>query len=622
MRLPQGTGYRLLLWVVACGLAAVTVLIVHARTLQAGIEELGTQGQKRIAVYLQSIKGELARYDYLPAILALSDDVAAMLRFPADSELREKVNGYLRRVNDSARSSAAYILDLDGRTLAASNSNDPISFVGVDLSYRPYFQSASKGTHGRFYAIGTTSGVPGYFYAIPIVRNGATLGVMALKVSLDSLEATWKSGSDVVSIADGNGVIFLSSLPSWKFRTLERLASTALEQIHDSRQYDGAVLTQVGISEASRSTEYGQIVRIDPSSNGRAATAASDYLEQRRSVPETDWQLLLFSDLTPARASARDAAIIAAFACGFTLLLALYLTHRWQALATEAAARRALVEANDRLEHEVAERTADLRQTNQHLEREVEERKRTEVVLREAQDGLVQAGKMAALGQMSAVVTHELNQPLAALRTLSDNAHVLLKRNRLEEVQQNLSLITNMIERMGSITAQLRSFSRKTTPHLTTVPVKRAVSNALFLIEQQLQAEDITLHQDLPQEELFVPCDTHRLEQVLVNLLTNAVDAVRECPTPRIDISVTTDGTRVSITVRDSGTGIPPDLLSRLFDPFFTTKDSSAGLGLGLTIAQEIVRAAGGTLQATNSPQGGAEFRVELPLARAGGADV
>src|SRR4051794_14000480 len=153
MHLPQGTAYCLLLWVVACGLAAVTVLIVHARTLQAGIEELGAQGQKRIAVYLQSIKGGLARYDYLPAILALNDDVAAMLRFPADSELREKINDCLRHVNDNARSAAAYILDLDGRTLAASNSDDPISFVGVDLSYRPYFQDATKGTHGHFYAI-------------------------------------------------------------------------------------------------------------------------------------------------------------------------------------------------------------------------------------------------------------------------------------------------------------------------------------------------------------------------------------------------------------------------------------------------------------------------------------
>ena len=190
MRLPQGRACHLLLWMIACGVAAVAVLLVHARTLQAGIEELGAQGQQRAAVYLQGIKGELARYDYLPAVLALSDDVVAMLRFPVDSELREKVNNYLRQVNDSAKSSAAYILDLDGRTLAASNANDPISFVGVNLSYRPYFQDAAKGTHGRFYAIGTTSGVPGYFYAIPIVRSGATLGVMALKVSLDSLEAT------------------------------------------------------------------------------------------------------------------------------------------------------------------------------------------------------------------------------------------------------------------------------------------------------------------------------------------------------------------------------------------------------------------------------------------------
>src|SRR3954468_6592358 len=140
MRLPQGRPCHLLLWILACGVAAAAVLLVHARTLQAGIDDLGAQGQQRIAVYLQSIKGELARYDYLPAVLALSDDVAAMLRFPADSELRGKVNNYLRRVNDSARSSAAYILDLDGVTLAASNSNDPISFVGVDLSIAHTFR--------------------------------------------------------------------------------------------------------------------------------------------------------------------------------------------------------------------------------------------------------------------------------------------------------------------------------------------------------------------------------------------------------------------------------------------------------------------------------------------------
>jgi len=507
-------------------------------------------------------------------------------------------------------------------TLAASNSNDPISFVGVDLSYRPYFQSASKGTHGRFYAIGTTSGVPGYFYAIPIVRNGATLGVMALKVSLDSLEATWKSGSEVVSIADGNGVVFLSSLSSWKYKTLEPLAPTVVEQIHDSRQYDGAVLTPVGISKASRLTEHGQIVRIDSSINAGAATATRDYVEQRKPIPETDWQLLLFSDLAPVRASARDAAVIAAFACGFTLLLALYLTHRWRAQATEAAARRALVEANDRLEHEVAERTADLRQTNRHLACEVEERKRTEIVLREAQDGLVQAGKMAALGQMSAVVTHELNQPLAALRTLSDNAQVLLKRNRLEEVQQNLSIITDMIERMGSITAQLRSFSQRAVPQLRAIPVKSAVSNAVFLVEQRIRAEDITLGQNLSREELFVLCDSTRLEQVLVNLLTNAVDAVKGCPVRQIDLNVAKAGDRVSIAVRDTGKGVRPDLLSRLFDPFFTTKDSSAGLGLGLTIAQEIVRAAGGVLHANNAAGGGAEFKADLPLAPARRPDV
>jgi two-component system C4-dicarboxylate transport sensor histidine kinase DctB len=545
-----------------------------------------------------------------------------MLQNPTDLSPIRKANDYLQRVNESARSSAVYILDLNGLTLAASNWNDPISFVGVNLAYRPYFQDASKGINGRFYAIGTTSGVPGYFRSTPIIRNGQTLGVMALKVSLDTLEEAWKSAREVVSIIDRNGVVFLSSASTWKYKATGLLTPSVLEEIRASRQYETATLDPIEITPVSDWGENGRIVKLNVISNGQAPTTTSEYLEQRRTIRETDWQLLLHSNLAPVRAFARDTAVIAAFACGIVLLVALYLHQRWQALSAEAAARRALQQAHDRLEQEVAERTSELRRTNYHLEREVEERKRTESDLREAQGGLVQAGKMAALGQMSAVVTHELNQPLAALRTLSDNAKVFLNLNRLGEVENNLAIMSDTIERMGSITAQLRTFSRKAASNFDRTSVGRAMYNALFFVEQQVQAEGILLRRNFCSEELLVRCDRYRLEQVFVNLLTNAVDAVRGCQTRQIEVSIAADGGRALIRVRDSGKGIPPDLLTRLFDPFFTTKDLGAGLGLGLTIAREIVHEANGTLHAANAPGVGAEFRVELPLAPAESSDV
>jgi two-component system, NtrC family, C4-dicarboxylate transport sensor histidine kinase DctB len=622
LNLSQRTFFRLLLWVAACSLVVATVFLVHSRARQTALKELRTQSHQRLEVYLKSVEGELARYDYLPTVIALNTDVAAMLQYPTDPSLIGKVNDYLQLVNESARSSAVYILDLNGLTLAASNWNDPISFVGVNLAYRPYFQDASKGINGRFYAIGTTSGVPGYFRSTPITRNGQTIGVMALKVSLDALEEAWKSEGEIVSIIDRNEVVFLSAASTWKYKATGFLTPSVLEKIRASRQYEAATLDPVEITPVSDWGENGRIVKLNVISNGQAPTTTSEYLEQRRTIRETDWQLLLHSNLAPVYAFARDTAVIAAFACGIVLLVALYLHQRWQALSAEAAARLALQQAHERLEQEVAERTSELRRTNYHLEREVEERKRTESDLREAQGGLVQAGKMAALGQMSAVVTHELNQPLAALRTLSDNAKVFLKRDRLGEVENNLAIMSDTIERMGSITAQLRSFSRKVTSNFGRSSVRRAMYNALFFVEQQVRAESIILRRSFCSEELLVRCDSYRLEQVFVNLLTNAVDAVRGCQTRQIEVSIAADGGRALIRVRDSGKGIPPDLLTRLFDPFFTTKDLGAGLGLGLTIAREIVHEADGTLHAANAPGVGAEFRVELPLAPAESSDV
>ncbi|WP_084673906.1 sensor histidine kinase [Methylobacterium sp. WSM2598] len=456
-RLAKGLYTRVLAWAAICILSATIVFGVKDGVERSAIRQLQAEGERRLDIYVQSLNGELGRYDYLPTVIALNANVTAMLQNPDDQELRKKVNEYLQDVNESARSSAVYILDHQGVTLASSNWNDDISFVGVKLDYRPYFLEALKSAHGRFYGIGTTSGIPGYFRSSPIIHDGRLLGVMALKVSLEQLEGAWEEGRtksrEIVAVADKNGIIFLSSRNSWKYKTTKSLDPPALEQIRASRQYDSAALKPLELVVV-RSTGSAPIIRFNEDMPDRYSGSSSrKFLEQIRSVDSAGWRILLFSDLEPQRRFALSVAIACGLAIGAAIFLTLYLHQRWRALNAAATAKEALQVAHDRLEQDVADRTADLVQTNQQLHREIVERNRTEVVLREARAGLVHAEKLAALGQMSAGIAHELNQPLTAVRTLSDNAKVLLERNRLQAATANLSKISELSEHMGQIVA-------------------------------------------------------------------------------------------------------------------------------------------------------------------------
>jgi two-component system C4-dicarboxylate transport sensor histidine kinase DctB len=256
----------------------------------------------------------------------------------------------------------------------------------------------------------------------------------------------------------------------------------------------------------------------------------------------------------------------------------------------------------------VTERTADLVTANTHLQHEMSERRR-------AEEGLVQAGKLAALGQMAAGITHELNQPLAALRTLSANAGVFLQRGRMTDAVKNLEVIGELIDRMGKITGQLRSFARKDPVQLRTVSLKRSLANALVLLNQRTREQAVAIEEEWPDRDVCVLGDSTRLEQVIVNLAANAMDAMAGEAQPQMTIAITEVGDRVQIAVRDNGPGIATQHLRRLFEPFFTTKESGQGLGLGLVISIGIARELGGDLTAANRPEGGAEFVLHLQQA-------
>lgn len=582
----------------------------------------------RLDIDESTLKGELTRYDYLPALLSLNPDIAELLRRPHDAPLIARVNRYLADVTTDSQAAAIYVLDLQGTTLAASNWNQPVSFVGQNFSYRPYFINALNNGTGRFYGLGSTSRLPGYFYAARIGADGQQLGVVATKISLDPIEALWKRGDETVLVADANGVVFLSSFAGWKYRTLHPLSAAARARIDAKHQYDGRdALKEIGLVQRRQLTPNAEIDAI-PADNTLAAgiggARRNEFVVVSRLVSGTDWRIMSLTDIAPARKSARYAALVAALGLSLAMSITLYVLQRRKVIAQRLAMRETLERMNDELERKVTRRTDALARANHSLRSEIAQHKRTEATLKATLEELVQAGKMALIGQMSAGITHELNQPLAALRTLSDNALLFLQRGRREEAENNLHVITGLIERMGKITAQLRRFSRKGPAELAPVDVERALANALFLVEPRLRKENVEVvrtacHQP-PNAELLVLADANRLEQVLVNLLTNALDAMDECPLRRLTIAVgvdETDDAFATITVADTGSGVPDAVRARLFEPFFTTKPPGAGLGLGLAISAGIVRELGGTLKLDETATAeGASFTLRLRKAR------
>jgi len=342
---------------------------------------------------------------------------------------------------------------------------------------------------------------------------------------------------------------------------------------------------------------------------------ASRFLLVNRPVSGTNWNLVTLSNIKSAQIAGGNAALGVALGMALITVLSLYLMQRRRIIVQALATKERLRQLNDELERKVARRTEALSRANKNLRVEVTERRHAEAVLKSTLQELVQAGKMAALGQMSTSITHELNQPLAALRTLSDNALIFMQRGEPSQAQDNLRVICDLTERMGKITSQLKRFARKSPSYLEQVTVGSAISNALFLLDARLRRDGVQLHREEPEEAVHAIAEPNRLEQVLVNLIGNALDAMADATRRVLTIVVKVDAEQVAIHVCDSGAGLSEAAREHLFEPFFTTKDAGEGLGLGLTISFSIVREFGGTLQALDPAEGGAEFVIRLQKA-------
>ncbi len=597
-----------------------TSLLAFRFSLAMGLAELQATGRHRLDLYATSLEREIDKYAYFPTTLGLEKDVLHLLTTPKPMPAQiEQLNLYLEQLNERAGTLSIYVLNVNGRVMATSNWRRPDSYLGEDLSFRPYFRQAMDTGSGRFFGIGTTRGEPGYYLTSALTNAQGTVGVAVLKVGLQQLEKTWSTVEAPALVADENGVVILASVPDWKFTTLKPLDDATRRAFDQTQQYNRRALNPLGVVELAELDHGARLVRLPKAGPEMVSMfpVAGKFLAQTQPLPGTPWTITVFSHQEQVREIAANRAALAGIGAAFLCILALMFNERRRHVRDRLAAREALQKAHDELERKVEERTADLSAANTRLQEEVAERTRAERTLRAAQDELVQAGKLAVLGQLSAGVAHELNQPLAALRTLSGNARKFLARGDQETAGSNLERIGELVDRMGRLTGQLKSFARKSTGKPQAVPIRRAVENALFLLEQRLQRAGVVACIDLPEEELLAWCDPNRLEQVLVNLAANSLDAMAGRPQQALDISARRQGERIEVKVRDQGPGLDEEARSHLFEPFFTTKEAGSGLGLGLAISAGIVADFGGNLTGDNHPDGGAVFTLDLPAAPA-----
>lgn len=575
-----------------------------------GIRSLSENGQRQLELHARAVESEISKYTYLPSLLELETSVSQLLADPTP-EHRQTVNDYLEGLNRRSRSRAIYVMDTTGRVMATSNWRDVDSYLGEDLSFRAYFQNAVRGQPGRFYGIGSTNGEPGYYLAHGLEEHGKIIGVAVVKVRLEAMEERWQRARLEAFVSDENGIIILSSDPARRLKSVVPLSEETKEKLARSLQYYWFPLNE--LQPLARETLSEGVEKLTFPANSELVSDDENisYLAQTRPLSDTPWNFTLLTPLQDLRREAINQGILVAVAFALLAFLLIAWNERRKVIATRLAAREALQEANNQLERRITERTTDLRASNERLKGQIRERRLAEETLRRAQDELVQAGKLAAIGQMSTSIAHELNQPLAALRTLSGNTVRFLERGQLDVASTNLRTINELIDRMGRITASLRSFARRGDDKGQAC-LGKAVDAALQLHGARVENTPLQLHRHF--DAVQVQIDQTRLEQILVNLIGNALDAMQAQPQPELWLEGEAFDGKYRLRVRDNGHGIDAEARKHLFEPFFTTKPGEQGLGLGLTLSASLAAATGGHLGVEHPASGGTAFVLSLPL--------
>ena len=533
-------------------------------------ETTRSRAEVRLALYSGNILSELQRNQIVPQLLARDPTLIGALNSGDFSQSSQRLIEY----RDEIAAEGMLLMDKEGRAVAATDR----ALIASIHRAEPYFVEATRSNDTVFTSSVLDSGARVFAYSRRIEAQGELIGVIMVEVDLKKFESSWAGFTDAVIVADSEATIILATEARWRGLTEEEALSVRP--------------AQSAIERAFRATARWGALPADAYLQGEAV------MRQETRIGFQGWRITSFT--TYAGVRERVNAVLALEIMGIAILVALsfYLVSR---------------KATSRLRFFQRE-SAELRQLNQALQREIAEREKAERHLEVAEQTLQQSSKLAALGEMSAAVSHELNQPLAAMKTYLAGAKLLLQRRRADEALSSFQRIDDLIERMGAITRQLKSYARKGGDAFEAIDVRQSMSSALSMMEPQLRRREVEITSSLPRDPVIVEADRIRLEQVLVNLIRNALDATKGTSDPKVELMVNV-GDEVLISVRDNGTGIED--LDNLFEPFYTTKAPGDGVGLGLAISSGIVNDLGGRLTARNGRDGGAVFEITLPLASA-----
>lgn len=555
---------------------------------------IADRGRSDLALATDRLVSQLHRYRQVSVLLA---DHPAIIAAAEGQSAPVDVERVLLEASDKTGTLAARLFAADGTQLAASATSD-----GPPLGSAVFFRRAMQGAIGTFHAQVAETGQRVFHFAAPVQNGGPPVGVVVVSVDMEEVEeSNWRGDPQTIYFVDDLGVIFVANRSELLLQARAGgedagfiASSSASYPQENLRPFFGYTAIRLGGQE---------FWRVDA---GRYIPARALHLSLPVPVIGMTGEALVST--APAERIATLQTIAAAAAClafGAFLFVA---AERRRALADKLAVE---ARANAVLETRVRERTAELSSANEALRHEVVERTAAETALKKAQADLVQAGKLSALGQMSAGISHELNQPLMAIQNYADNGTQFLNKGHPDRAGENLGRIGQMASRMARIIKNLRAFARNESEPMGCVDLVQVIEQAVELTETRLKRDGIMLDWTPPEAEVQALGGEVRLSQVFVNLITNAADAMADSPEKRIEITLDA-GARLVVTVRDTGPGI--DEPDKIFDPFYSTKavGSSEGMGLGLSISYGLVQSFGGNIRGANSEGGGAIFTVEL----------
>ncbi|WP_376703702.1 sensor histidine kinase [Mesorhizobium sp. ISC25] len=590
---------------------AVALLILTATLYGAGVygrtAEVGTlaaQGRTDANLKVALLRAVLESPRALPLLLSADQQVRDALS-QKNAAAIDVLNRKLEGLVSGTKASVLYVIGTDGLAIASSNWREPISFVGNDYRFRDYFSGAMQAGTAEYFALGNVSKRPGLYISRRVGDAAAPLGVVVVKMEFDQLEADWREANRPAYVSDENGVVLITSVPSWRFMTTAPLAAPKQAAIRDSQQFGDAPLVPLPIMHPrALSPDVSIVHAVTPGGSD------AEYLSLSTPVPSTPWRLdYLVPVEAPIAAAVREMRLLVLGVVVPLLGLAAYLLWRRQSAQMRIAAEQA---ARTELERRVVERTEDLSRARDRLQAEISGHRSTEAKLQIVQQDLVQANRLAILGQVAAGVAHEINQPVATIRAYADNARTFLDRKQTGPAEENLGAIAALTERIGSITEELKAFARKGRTAAEPVELRGVIEGAVMLLRSRFAGRLDALAIDLPPPSLKVMGNRVRLEQVLINLFQNALEALDGRDDAHVQVSVEETADGVTVAVSDNGPGIPPGILKSLFTPFNTSKEK--GLGLGLVISKDIVADYGGRIE-VSSDDSGTRFTIHLQTA-------